>query len=228
MEEKANSEDFREYIKLALRLLPSDCLSKFKAYHTPVDETLFSLLCTNQRVLTDLELGAFQFDPVCWLTSSIFTEGWMRSLKHMDIPPEIGSINDLFAYGTIIDQAPNLSSLAIRTPDLVEPFPKDLERINQDDGLLPETLFSRLCMDEPRTLTGIKHLVLEGLVVKSSQQTFERFVDFGRLQQLFLYDCAGSDHLLSRLATSFSVSAPDLIDFRIHFEEVDTRPLERF
>ena len=185
------------------------------------------MLCTQQCALRNIEFGAMQFNLLTLLSSAICGDEWLRSLECVDIPPEIGSINDLFAYQSILQRAPKLSTLAIRTATAIDTLPRELQDSQQQNGLLAETLFSHIPKHGPCKLE-LEELLLEDVSLTYAQRTFAKLIDFGRLRHLSLYSCEGWDRLLLHLTASFRANGAKLVKFFASSDDVQVTVVEDF
>ncbi|KAK3680932.1 hypothetical protein LTR37_021033 [Vermiconidia calcicola] len=221
-------ESLQHFVRLALQLLPRNSLEAISIWKIPLDEITFTLLCTQQRALQQIELEWFEFDPSPILSSSLCCDNWLSKLIDIDIPGTLGSVSDLAGYQYMIRHAPRLSSLMLRGTSLVHnksgTVPQDFD---EQGYLLTTSLLSRLRGDETRSLNLVE-VLLEELNLESAYDTLAALIDFAQLQWLELSLCKGSDELLSRLAANFHSGTSNLTRFVADFKEVNPQIPEGF
>lgn len=192
------------------------------------------LLITQQRSLKRRETGPILFDFCPLLASNLSKSGLFDSLLHLTIPREIHSILDLKACNTIIQRAPRLCSLAIKTVEwsVEETMIQGLYDTASATGILSSTIFSHLPSDGSRKLTELTSFHLEEADIEFFAPTLTKFIDFHRLTSLTLAHCMYTNNFLLALSQVAKNKGCMLKRFQyvddLANPEVDPRALQDF
>lgn len=194
-----------------------------------LDEGLFMQLCVEQRRLSFVALGMIGSTVAGVLASPAFPGDWLESITSLSVPNMINDLHDLEGYRQLIERAPRLAGLRIRTNKVAtQTDTKFLEDKSDAEGQLFPALFSHVLGSAPQPKIKLSQLALICVSVRHPMRTLMRVIDFSGLTHLVLNYCKHSTELLLALTNHFKTVGSALRRFELEAWVTDVSVVEDF
>lgn len=176
------------------------------------------MLLAQQKKVVTLRLGPVMCNFALLLQR--YHLDW-SSLVHLDIPCRIGE-HDLPGYQSIIEQAKNLSHLAVRCSEQLRATDPTIN-LNAGPDLMQDKLFSHVKAGDAQGQLTMDELVFQDIKI---WPTTAGLFDLSRLRSICILNCEGAHKLLNALAIDFSKRGCALRYFYFESSPFECTPVE--